>query len=104
NDSIHVSLTEFSIPINSSSIAGYVALTGEMIHLEDVYHIPPSLPFRFMIKFDQESGYRTKSMLVIPMMNPQGEILGVVQLINCKANSSAKVTVASADEVVTPFP
>ena len=104
NDSLKLGFTEFSLPINSSSIAGYVALTGEVIHLEDVYQIPPSLPFRFMIKFDQENGYRTKSMLVIPMKNPQGEILGVVQLINSKRNPSEKVTAQTADQVVIPFP
>ncbi|MBI2817419.1 MAG: GAF domain-containing protein [Acidobacteria bacterium] len=104
NDSINVSFAEFSVPINSSSIAGYVALTGEMIHLEDVYQIPPSLPFRFALKFDQESGYRTKSMLVVPMKNPQGEILGVVQLINAKKHRDARVNAQTVDAVVIPYP
>ena len=104
NDSLQLGFSEFTLPINSSSIAGYVALTGEMLHLEDVYQIPPSLPFRFNLKFDQESGYRTKSMLVVPMKNPQGEILGVVQLINCKRDPRLRVNSKTADDVVIPYP
>ena len=104
NDSLQVHLDEFTMPINASSIAGYVALTGESLHLEDVYNIPASLSFRFNPKFDQESGYRTKSMLVVPMKNPQGEIIGVVQLINCKRDAHLRVDSRTADEVVIPYP
>jgi HD-GYP domain-containing protein (c-di-GMP phosphodiesterase class II) len=104
NDSLQMSFSEFTLPINSSSIAGFVAQSGEMLHLEDVYQIPPSLPFRFAITFDQKSGYRTKSMLVVPMKNPQGDILGVVQLINCKRHPSLHVDAKTADNVVIPYP
>ena len=104
NESLKLPFTEFTMPINAASIAGYVALTGESLHLEDVYEIPPALPFRFNSKFDQESGYRTKSMLVVPMKNPHGEIIGVVQLINCKRAWDLRVTRESADAVVIPYP
>ncbi|OFW10555.1 MAG: hypothetical protein A3G20_05705 [Acidobacteria bacterium RIFCSPLOWO2_12_FULL_59_11] len=104
NDSLQVHLDEFTMPINASSIAGYVALTGESLHLEDVHNTPASLSFRFNPKFDQESGYRTKSMLVVPMKNPQGEIIGVVQLINCKRDAHLRVDSRTADEVVIPYP
>ncbi|OFW09055.1 MAG: hypothetical protein A3H27_06850 [Acidobacteria bacterium RIFCSPLOWO2_02_FULL_59_13] len=104
NDSLNVPFDEFTMPINASSIAGYVALTGETLHLEDVYQMPPSLPFRFNPKFDQDSGYRTKSMLVVPMKNPQGDIIGVVQLINAKRNRQGHVDPQTVDEVVIAFP
>ncbi len=104
NDSLRVDFSAFTLPINVSTVAGYVALTGETIHLEDAYQIPAALPCRFNRKFDQESGYRTKSMLVVPMKNPQGEILGVVQLINCKRDPRATVNAKSADAVVIPYP
>ena len=104
NDSLKLPFTEFTMPINASSIAGYVALTGESLHLEDVYQIPPALPFHFNPKFDQESGYRTKSMLVVPMKNPQGEIIGVVQLINCKRAGHLRVERQTVDAVVIPYP
>ena len=104
NDSLQVPFAEISLPIDASSIAGYVALSGEELHLEDVYQTPPSLPFRFNSKFDQESGYRTKSMLVMPMKSPQGEIIGVVQLINCKREARQRIDSETVNQVVVPFP
>ena len=104
NESIRVPFAEFTMPINSSSIAGYVALTGEALHLEDVYQTPAELPFHFNPRFDQESGYRTRSMLVVPMKNPQGEIIGVVQLINAKRDVDLRVDAHTVDDVVIPYP
>jgi HD-GYP domain-containing protein (c-di-GMP phosphodiesterase class II) len=104
NDSIRVSFQEFSIPLDSASVAGHVALTGEELHLEDAYQISSSLPFRFNPEFDQESGYRTKSMLVVPMRNPRGEIIGVAQLINCKRDPQLRIARDTVDETVIPFP
>src|SRR5215471_12964370 len=104
NDSRQIPFAEITLPIDASSIAGYVALSGEELHLEDVYQIPPSLPFRFNSKFDQEIGYRTKSMLVMPMKSPQGEIIGVVQLINCKREARQRIDSETVDRVVVPFP
>ena len=104
NDSTQFPFSEFVLPIDRSSLAGYVALTGEEIALEDVYEIPPSLPFRFNRDLDEESGYRCKSILVVPMKAPQGEITGVVQLINCKRDMSRRVDRRTAADVVVPFP
>ncbi|HUK42681.1 MAG TPA: HD domain-containing phosphohydrolase [Candidatus Acidoferrales bacterium] len=104
NDSLQVPFNEITLPMDASSIAGYVALSGEELHLEDVYQVRPFLPFRFNSRFDQESGYRTKSMLVMPMKNPQGEIIGVVQLINCKREAQQRVDSQTVDRVVVPFP
>jgi hypothetical protein len=67
NDSIELGLAEFTMPIDRRSIAGYVADTGEVVHLEDVYNIPCRPGFKFNRRFDEEIGYRTKSMLTIPM-------------------------------------
>ena len=104
NDSLQVPFAEVTLPIDASSIAGYVALSGEELHLEDVYQMPPLLPFRFNSKFDHESGYRTKSMLVMPMKNPQGGIIGVVQLINCKREARQRIDSKTVNQVVVPFP
>ena len=104
NDSIQVPFAETYLPIDSSSIAGYVALSGTELVLDDVYRIPLSLPFRFNPIFDEESGYRCKSMLAMPMKNPQGEITGVVQLINCKSDQASRVDRHNVDFVVVPFP
>jgi HD-GYP domain-containing protein (c-di-GMP phosphodiesterase class II) len=103
NDTVEVSLTEFTMPINRSSIAGYVADTGEVLHIEDVYELPPDSPFKFNRRYDEEIGYRTKSMLTFPMKNPKGEILGVLQLINCKRNFQAKLSPETVEAEVTPY-
>ncbi|MGH9812688.1 MAG: HD domain-containing phosphohydrolase [Candidatus Acidiferrales bacterium] len=104
NDSIEVGLTEFTIPINRRSIAGYVADTGEVLHLEDAYEISPESPFGFNRRFDEEIGYRTKSMLTIPMKNQKGEILGVLQLINCKRSFQTRLSApAVVEQEVVPF-
>ncbi len=104
NDSVQLSFSESVLPMDRSSIAGYVALTGDEVHLADAYEIAPSFPFDFNRKFDEESGYRCKSMLVVAMKNPQGETIGVVQLINCKRDADRRVDRLTADEVVLPFP
>ncbi|MBZ5629926.1 MAG: HD family phosphohydrolase, partial [Acidobacteriia bacterium] len=55
------------------------------------------VPYSFNRKFDEDSGYRTKSMIAVPMRNPKtGEIVGAVQLINAKRNSEAKLNSLSA--------
>ena len=104
NDSAPVGFTEFTVPMDRSSIAGYVAVTGEVLPLTDTYEIPPDAPYRFNRRFDEETGYRTKSMLTIPMQNQQGEILGVLQLINCKRDFRQRIT--SPEEIereVVPY-
>lgn len=70
------------IPISDLSIAGTVALSREPINLLDCYFIPSTFKFTFNRSFDEKSGYRTKSMLAVPMKNQAGEVLGVIQLIN----------------------
>ena len=70
------------LPLTSESMAGYVGLTGEVINLEDVYLIPPDRPYKFNPAFDNRHDYRTQSMLMVPMKDVEGHILGVLQLIN----------------------
>ena len=103
NDSIELRFTESYLPIDNSSIAGHVALTGTELVLDDVYRVPEMLPFRFNPRFDEVSGYRCKSMLAVAMKNPQGEITGVVQLINCKRDAALRVEPDNVDAVVVPF-
>ena len=84
NDSVQVPFTEFSLPISEDSIAGYVALTGDIVVVDDAYAVPEGHRFRVNRDFDAQAGYRTKSMLVVAMRTPAGEVIGVLQLINCK--------------------
>jgi hypothetical protein len=72
------------MPIARTSIAGYVAATGEILNIPDVYDIPGDLEYSFNDSFDRRSGYRTRSMLVVPMKEPDGTTIGVIQLINAR--------------------
>lgn len=75
---------EYTLPLDSSSIAGYVALTGKTLNIPDVYALGPDDPVTFNRAFDEQHGYRTRSMLVTPMTDHQGRPIGVIQLINSK--------------------
>lgn len=105
NDSAQFPYAEHTLPITESSMAGYCALHGEVIELADAYRIPKSRPFRFNSSFDEQAGYRTRSLITLPMKNGKGEVLGVLQLINCKRHPKARLTGADAvRRHVHPFP
>lgn len=103
NDSKFIPFKEWTMPARKESISGYVALEGKEVLLDDVYELPPGLPFRFDTSFDKTSGYRTGSMLVVPMRNHRGQIIGVIQLINKKRNPDdlLKDPVRDRDKVVS---
>ena len=84
------SFKDLKLPVAEHSIAGYVALSRKMVNIRDVYDdaelkaINPNL--RFLQEVDKRTGYRTKQMLVAPIMDVQAqELVGVIQLINSKA-------------------
>jgi len=105
NDSIAIPFREVVMDISDKSVAGYVALTGEPVNIDDAYHVPDGVPYQINRKFDEDSGYRTRSILAVPMRNQKGEVLGVVQLINAKRDFNIKLANAKvvAAEVI-PFP
>jgi HD-GYP domain-containing protein (c-di-GMP phosphodiesterase class II) len=84
-----IPFVEFTIPIDQRSLAGYAAAEGEPLVIDDVYMLPPDVAYSFNRSFDERYGYRTKSMLVIPMVNHHAEVIGVVQLINRKRDAGA---------------
>ncbi len=82
--SLQLETDEFLLKIGKSSIAGYVALTGKPLQINDVYELTGKEDFKFNYDFDKNHKYRTKSMMVIPMKNHREEVVGVIQLINRK--------------------
>lgn len=85
NDSIpNISFKEFAVPLTPKSLAGYVALTGTSLNIPDAYELLPHLPYKLDRSFDRDFSYRTRSVLVLPMQDQEGEIIGVLQLINRK--------------------
>lgn len=88
----------FSIPIDNQSIAGYVANSGEILNLADVYNLPSGVPYSFGQQFDETTGYRTRSMLTFPLKNNRGVTIGVLQLINAKDSLGDVVAFRVEDE------
>jgi HD-GYP domain-containing protein (c-di-GMP phosphodiesterase class II) len=104
NDSIQVPFREVVLPVSESSIAGYVAQHGCVVMVEDAYAMESWVPYRVNKQFDLDSGYHTKSILAVAMMNPKNEIVGVVQLINAKRNWRARLgTEADIESEVVAF-
>jgi len=104
NDSVDVDFEERVLPITKKSRAGYVAMTGETLVIDDAYTPPVGAEYSINTSFDQENGYLTRSMLVFPMTNHAGEVIGVLQLINRKRpGTRAKLTAASVPDEVIPF-
>jgi HD-GYP domain-containing protein (c-di-GMP phosphodiesterase class II) len=97
NDSVSFDSREFVMPINTRSMAGYVALEKTQLSIADVYDMPAGSPFGFDRSFDQKVGYRSKSMLVTPLTSSKGEVIGVLQLINKKREQ--KLHLLSAEDV-----
>jgi HD-GYP domain-containing protein (c-di-GMP phosphodiesterase class II) len=104
NDTMPLPFKEKPMPLDKSSIAGYVAVTGETQNVHDAYHLPEGSPFQISRTFDEVSGYRTKSMLVVPMRDHKDTVIGVVQLINKKRDHKAVLRpTALVEEHVIPF-
>lgn len=85
NESVDFRAGESRLPIDETSIAGYVTIHGTEVNLDDVYDIGDA-PYTFNKSFDEQYGYRTTSMLALPMRTPQGDTVGVLQFINRKRN------------------
>jgi diguanylate cyclase (GGDEF)-like protein len=64
------------------SLAGFVAQSGQVVNLADVYALPSGSPYAFNWRFDARTSYRTRSVPVVPLQDPSGHVLGVLQLIN----------------------
>jgi HD-GYP domain-containing protein (c-di-GMP phosphodiesterase class II) len=73
-----------SVPVSEDSIAGHVSRIGETLVLDDAYQIPAGAPYRFSPESDRKLGYRTTSLLTVPLTNKADEVVGVLQLINRK--------------------
>lgn len=104
NDSVSFESRDFVMPINARSMAGYVALEKKTISIADVYDMPGGSPYGFDRSFDQRVGYRSKSMLVTPLISSKGEVIGVLQLINRKRDPALRLQrPEDAEAQVLPF-
>jgi HD-GYP domain-containing protein (c-di-GMP phosphodiesterase class II) len=76
---------------NHNNVATYVALNAQTINIEDAY-VAENFDFSGTKKFDETTGYRSKSFLTVPLRNHQNEVVGVLQLINAQLPNSKEVT------------
>ena len=95
---------EFTIPMDRTSLAGYTATTGDPLVIDDAYYLPPDVEYTINRSFDERYGYRSKSMLVIPMKDHRDQRIGVLQLINRKRDfDSVLATAADVEREVVPY-
>lgn len=80
---------------NHANVSSHVALTREVVNIEDVY-CAEGFDFTGTRRYDSSTGYRSRSMLVIPLENHENEIIGVLQLLNAKDKRSGEVAAFSS--------
>ena len=88
----------FTLPINRESISGYVATTGQLLNIPNVYAIEPTAPYHFGKQFDEESGYQTMSVITVPLETRRGDILGILQIINAQDENKKIIPFTDSDE------
>jgi HD-GYP domain-containing protein (c-di-GMP phosphodiesterase class II) len=75
---------------NYANVSAYAALSGEVVNIPDVYDAE-GFNFEGTRKFDRSTGYRSQSMLVVPMRNHENNIIGVLQLLNARDPATGTV-------------
>ncbi|MBI5573270.1 MAG: GAF domain-containing protein [Elusimicrobia bacterium] len=93
----------FEMPITKQSIAGYVALTCQPLNIPDVQTIPQDFEFHYNPTLDKKYDYKTVSMLVIPMLNRDEKIIGVLQLINSLSGNKIVPFTDEHQKITTSF-
>jgi HD-GYP domain-containing protein (c-di-GMP phosphodiesterase class II) len=83
---------------NYYNVSSYTALTGETVNIPDVYKAK-EFDFTGPMEYDAATGYRSKSMLVIPMKNHENNIIGVLQLLNSQIPETGEVVAFSKDYI-----
>lgn len=99
NNSIKVDFQSSTLSITKKSIMGYAALSAQPLRIEDAYRIPGDVDYEFNDSLDRRTGYRTKSILTVPMCDHKDRILGVLQLIN-KKKSGSIIPFSYKDEII----
>lgn len=105
NTSMNFPFKEFAMPINTNSISGACAVTGNIYNFKSMDETVEVLGFHHNKSFDESYGYETCNMLVIPLKNYTNEIIGVLQLINKKKDPTHKFIAYSGHycEYITPY-
>ncbi|MBN1673913.1 MAG: HD domain-containing protein [Kiritimatiellae bacterium] len=71
-----------AVPVSPNSVCGSAALTKEVVNIPDLHAIEGARLAACSAAFDREHGYTTRAVLAVPMIDPEDEVIGVLQLIN----------------------
>ena len=82
---------------NDSMVAAHAVLNGQTINIADAYEAE-GFDFSGTQKFDARTGYRSRSFLTVPMRNHEGEVIGVLQLINAMSQQGEISVFSAADQ------
>lgn len=85
---------------NRSNVASYTALMGKKVTVADAYETSANFDFTGTKSFDQRTGYRSKSFLTVPLKGQEGNLIGVLQLINAKDPDTGEIVSFASDDVL----
>lgn len=88
----------FAIPISDKSIAGFVAASRQLLNLSDVYKLDPGCPYHFDKTFDRKTQYVTRSVLTVPLVASNKDLVGILQIINAMDAGGQVIRFSSEDE------
>ncbi|MES9912515.1 MAG: HD domain-containing phosphohydrolase [Candidatus Sedimenticola sp. 4PFRAG1] len=83
---------------NDHLVATYTAIACRTINIPDVYATENGFDFSGTHEFDERFGYRSRSFIAVPMANNEGDVLGVLQLINAQNPETGEVIPFSTDD------
>src|SRR5437870_11251085 len=92
----------FTVPVDEKSVVGYTVSVGKSQIYDDAYNPPPGKPVGGK-SFDAQFGYRTKSMLTVPLRDYHNDVVGAVQLINAKRRFETRLAVDNVETEVVSF-
>jgi HD-GYP domain-containing protein (c-di-GMP phosphodiesterase class II) len=88
------------IPIDESRVAGYAAKNRVVLRIDDAYEIPPDRPYKFNPSFDKQNGWKTRSILALPLITSSGNLIGVISVLNALDETGEVVPFTAQDEKI----
>ncbi|MSQ01743.1 MAG: GAF domain-containing protein [Myxococcales bacterium] len=84
NDTVPFFPPDAVLPVDDSSLVGFVANRALAMNIPDIRALPEEVPYRPSGDFDRATGYQTRSVMLVPMMNRDGGVIGVLLFVNHK--------------------
>jgi len=98
NDSIDIDFSEYTLAVDEKTVVGQAVISRQLINIPDLGKLQHNR------RFDETSGYRTRSMLTVPMVNQRDEVIGVIQLINRRKENAPRLRAPiDFEDWVIPF-